>query len=123
MPHPLFHAESSVRRFGGRIDDYLPLHTWMDASKASFADFRHRALRHHSFGIFEAEHHFGVAITLADGRRIPVRLILELHVKEDCGGVIPTVADWLAGLPRRGWMSRGYGEAKRLGSETRRSRP
>lgn len=28
--HPMHHAESSARKFGGRADDYLKLHEWMD---------------------------------------------------------------------------------------------
>ena len=52
MAHPYHHALSSVRRWGGRVEDYLPIHDWFDASKAFLADFRHRALRHHAEGIF-----------------------------------------------------------------------
>jgi hypothetical protein len=29
MTHPIFHAESSVRRFGGRVEDYQPIHEWL----------------------------------------------------------------------------------------------
>jgi len=29
MTHAIFHAESSVRRFGGRIEDYQPIHDWL----------------------------------------------------------------------------------------------
>jgi hypothetical protein len=46
MTHPIFHAESSVRRFGGKNEDYLPIHQWLDSSKREYCDFRHRALRH-----------------------------------------------------------------------------
>lgn len=45
MTHPMFHAESSVRRFGGKNEDYLPIHQWLDSSKQEYCDFRHRALR------------------------------------------------------------------------------
>jgi hypothetical protein len=72
------------------------------------ADARHRALRHHSQGIFEAERVFGVMITNSDGRQVPVRYIGEQHVKEDCGGRIPTVADWLMEITMKPWMNRGY---------------
>ena len=44
MTHPLFHAQSSVRRFGGKVEDYLPVHDWLDATKEMFCDVRHRAL-------------------------------------------------------------------------------
>jgi hypothetical protein len=52
MAHPYHHALSSVKKCGGAVSDYLPLHTWFDQSKAIAADFRHRALRHHAEGIF-----------------------------------------------------------------------
>jgi hypothetical protein len=108
MSHPSIHSESSARRFGGKPEDYVAIHDWFDATKETFADFRHRALRHHAQGIFEAERIFGHTITNSDGRMVPVRYIGEQHVKEDCGGFIPTVADWFRNIKREVWMSRGY---------------
>lgn len=107
MAHPFHHAESSARKFGGKPEDYQAVHDWFDATKAHMAHFKHRALRHHSAGIFEAEKIFGVTITNSDGRKIPVRFIGEQHVKEDCGGIIPSVADWLRGIEVKRWMSVG----------------
>lgn len=52
MAHPYHHALSSVKQWGGQVDDYLPIHNWFDESKAFIGDFRHRALRHHAEGIF-----------------------------------------------------------------------
>jgi hypothetical protein len=52
MGHCYHHALSSVKKWGGTAEDYLPLHQWLDESKAITADFRHRALRHHAEGIF-----------------------------------------------------------------------
>ena len=43
MAHPYHHAVSSVRKWGGRVEDYQAIHDWFDASKAHLADFRHRA--------------------------------------------------------------------------------
>jgi hypothetical protein len=108
MTAPMFHAQSSVRKWGGNVSDYLPLHEWMDATKETFCDFRHRALRHHSQGIFEGERVFGASLTNSAGKVIPVRLVLEWHVREDCGGVVPSVADWLSRIKPEAWMSRGY---------------
>lgn len=110
MTHTVFHAKSSVKRWGGKPEDYLPIHDWFDATKEMMADFRHRALRHHSQGIFEAERVFGHTITNSDGKVIPVRYIGEQHVMEDCGGRIPTVADWFSNMTIKSWMSRGYGK-------------
>ncbi|SRR6266404_7390960 len=103
MAHPLKHAESSAKKFGGKPEDYLPIHNWFDESKAFVADFRHRALRHHAEGIFLAEKVFGVALRNSQGKQIPVRYIGEQHVKEDLGR-IPTAADWLAQIQPQRWM-------------------
>lgn len=107
MAHPWHHAVSSARKYGGRPEDYLEIHSWFDASKSQFADFRHRALRHHAFGIFEAERVFGVTIQNSDGKTVPVRFIGEQHVREDCGGVIPSAQDWLRLIPSKPWMNVG----------------
>jgi hypothetical protein len=37
-----------------------------------------------------------------------VRYIAEHHILEDCGGRIPTVADWFRQIQAQPWMSRGY---------------
>lgn len=118
--HALFHAQSSVRRWGGKPEDYLAIHEWLDATKELMPDCRHRALRHHSHGVYEAERRFGRAIVNADGKIVPVREIAERHIKEDCAGHIPTVGDWLSRMPIEPWMNRGYrepegGEAVRHG--------
>ena len=105
MAHPWYHAERSVRLFGGAVEDYLPIHDWFDESKAHLADFRHRALRHHSEGIFLCETLFGKTITNSDGKQIPTRFIGEQHVKDDLGW-IPTVKDWLQHLEPQPWMGR-----------------
>jgi hypothetical protein len=34
MAHPYHHVLSSVKKWGGEISDYLPLHAWFDQSKA-----------------------------------------------------------------------------------------
>lgn len=103
MAHPLAHAESSARKFGGKSGDYLAIHNWFDESKAFVSDWRHRAMRHHSEGIFLAEKIFGVSIRNSDGRMVPVRYVGEQHVKEDLGRV-PTVQDWLQNLAPQPWM-------------------
>ncbi len=106
MAHPYHHALSSAKKWGGQAEDYLPIHTWFDASKAFLADFRHRALRHHAEGIFWAEEVFGVTIINSDGKVVPVRFIGEQHVKEDLGW-IPTLQDWFKHIRVQPWMARG----------------
>jgi hypothetical protein len=34
MAHPYHHSLSSVKKWGGEVVDYLPLHTWFDQSKS-----------------------------------------------------------------------------------------
>jgi hypothetical protein len=106
--HPVDHAKTSAKLFGGTPDLYVKIHDWLDASKEHFGDWRHRALRHHSQGIFEAERVFGHTITNSDGKEVPVRYIAEQHIREDCGGRIPTMADWFSKIPRESWMAKGY---------------
>ena len=106
--HPYDHAKSSVRIWGGIPEDYLAIHKWFDETKETLGDFRHRALRHHSQGTFEAERLFGDTIQNSAGRTVPVRYIAEQHVREDCGGIIPSVGDWLLAIKPAGWMNRGY---------------
>ena len=115
MSHPYHHSLSSCRKFGGKWEDYIEIHSWFDETKASFPDMRHRTLRHHSEGIFWAEDKFGVTITNSDGKLVPVRAIGEQHILEDIG-FIPTIADYLKEMPQIGWMYKP-GEGRKLMKE------
>lgn len=110
MAHPFNHSISSAKRWGGVPADYQAIHDWFDGTKEHYANWRHRALRHHSLGIYEAEQRFGTTITVSTGKQVPVRLVGEQHVIEDLGW-IPTVADWLRALGDpthiKPWMTRG----------------
>lgn len=102
--NPMYHARSSAKIWGGHQDDYIAFHTWFDESKAHHADFRHRALRHHSQGIFAAEERFGAYLTNSNGVEIPTRILGEQHVKEDLG-FIPSLDYWLNRLKPEPWMA------------------
>ena len=104
MAHSYHHALSSVKRWGGEVGDYQPIHDWFDQTKAFLADARHRALRHHAEGIFLCEQISGTTITISTGRCVPTRWVAEQHVMEDLGQ-IPTAAQWLELLPYQGWMN------------------
>jgi hypothetical protein len=105
VAHPYHHTLSSVRKWGGRAEDYQPLHDWFDQSKSFMADFRHRALRHHAEGIFMLETIFGPTLILSTGRVIPTRWVGEQHVREDLG-FIPSMQDWFKHLQPQPWMGR-----------------
>ena len=115
MAAPYHHALSSVKKWGGEVQDYLAIHNWFDGSKEYYADFRHRALRHHSEGIYRMAEIFGDedgTITISTGRVIPVRWVGEQHVTEDLG-FIPSVSDWLMHIQPQAWMNRATGPIAR----------
>ena len=111
--NPYYHAVSSARKFGGKPEDYLAIHEWFDESKAHLADFRHRAMRHHSAGIYVCQERFGTTIVNSDNRPVPIRQIGEQHVTEDCGW-IPSVCDWLRHIEPQPWMRRVSMKSKEL---------
>lgn len=109
MAHPVVHAKSSAKKFGGVYEDYLAIHNWFDETKAWVGHSAHRAFRHHSEGIFECEKVFGQTITNSEGKIIYVRYIGEQHVKEDCNNYIPTAKEWIDGFHEQKkptWMIR-----------------
>lgn len=110
MAHSYFHAKSSQKTWGGKIEDYLPIHQKMDSTKSAFAEFSHRAIFHSAFGIFIIEDIFGQVIKNSDGKEVPVRAIAEQHCLED-HGFIPTLQDWLSKIPKEDWMLK---KAKKL---------
>lgn len=102
MSHPFVHAESSVKLFGGSVEDYVKIHSWFDESKAWSPDWRHRMMRHHVEGIKECMEVFGEEIVNSDGNKIKVWDIGVQHQVEDVG-FLPTVSDWLENFNEEKW--------------------
>ena len=100
---PWMHSKVSVKYFGGKPEDYLAIHDFIDSSKAHMPDMRHRVILHSSFGIYITEKIFGTNILNSDGKLISVRDIAERHVLDDMG-TIPTVQDYLTHLPLLPWL-------------------
>ena len=107
MGKPHHHALSSAKKFGGTMEDYLPIHQLMDSSKMAFADNRHRALTHNSWFInYILPKIFGDTITNSEGKLISVIDIAEQHLLEDFAGqFIPTAQDYLTRMPLASWMN------------------
>lgn len=101
---PLIHAKSSVKKYGGAIEDYLPIHDFMDSTKSAMADSRHRAVLHSAFGIFIVEKVFGVYFKNAQGKDVSVRDVAEDHIIEDLG-FIPTMEQYLGNMQVQPWMT------------------
>ena len=100
---PYLHARSSSVKYGGKPDDYMDIHDFMDSTKSALADVRHRAVLHSAFGIYLVEKVFGQTRTNSDNRVYSIRDIAEDHVKEDLG-FIPSMETWLRNIPIQDWM-------------------
>ncbi len=112
MSKPIYHARSSARTFGGKPEDYLAIHDFMDSSKGAVPDNRHRALTHNSWFLSTVlERVFGHVVTNAEGRDISVREIGERHVLEDFQmKFIPTAQDYLQEMEIKHWMNNGVSD-------------
>lgn len=97
---PLTHARRSVSRLGGKWEDYIEIHEWIDQTKAHVPDMRHRMILHNSWGIYLCQQFFGVAITNSDGQEVAVRAIAEQHILDDLG-FIPTLSRCLEDVELR----------------------
>lgn len=103
------HAKSAARKWGGVLEDYIHIEEFLDSSKKIIGDVRHRAIYHHTEGVWLCQQIFGRTITVSrDGRalgvEVPVRLIAERHILEDLGW-LPSPADYLKDTPVATWMS------------------
>jgi hypothetical protein len=100
---PYIHAKASVKRYGGKLEDYLDIHDLMDSSKMCIPDVRHRALLHSAFGCFLIERVFGVSRKNSDGKDYSPRDVAEDHIIEDLG-FIPTVEKYFESFELQPWM-------------------
>lgn len=100
---PFRHSRSSVKEWGGRVEDYISLHEKLDCSKIAHATMKHRAIFHSAFGIYLLADIFGNTIINSDKVEVSVRDIAERHVLEDLG-TIPSLDKWLSEMNIKEWM-------------------
>lgn len=103
------HAVSASRKWGGRPEDYIEIEEFIDSSKKSMGDVRHRSLYHHTEGVWLCQLIFGrtITVTKKNGHgtvEVPVRLIAERHIIEDLGW-LPAHGDYHKDNPIKKWMS------------------
>jgi hypothetical protein len=101
-----YHAVSSAKKYGGAPEDYIAIHEFIDSSKKIIGDIRHRSIYHHTEGVWLCQQIFGRTITVhvnEKPKRIPVRLIAELHIEQDLGW-IPSPKDYIDAMAFRPWM-------------------
>lgn len=107
MATSYIHAQASARKWGGTPEDYLKIHEFIDSSKKSFGDVRHRAMFHNTHGPWLCQEIFGPVITVVldsgKHKKVSVREIAEGHIIEDLG-FIPSPADWLNCMDCKVWM-------------------
>lgn len=91
------HAEISMQKRGGEIEDYYPIHDFLDCTKELCSDNRHRIL-HTLWGIKQVVIPiFGHTLINSDGKAINVKDLCEQdHILPDYRNrFIPTLADFI----------------------------
>lgn len=103
---PYIHALSSVRRWGGREEDYFPIHDLMDSTKGVIADNRHRLIFHNAYAIAHIlPKIFNDTFINSDGKRVSTKDVGEQHCLEDFHGYIPSLQDYIENMQIKDWMS------------------
>jgi hypothetical protein len=109
MANPLIHSKSSVKRWGGKVEDYLEIHELMGSPKATMNNNTSRTLTHNTwFAYTIIPKIFGYNITNSDGRSVDVIDIAMLHIAEDFRmKFVPTPQDYLKHMKVQSWMQNG----------------
>jgi hypothetical protein len=109
MANPMVHSRSSMKRWGGVVEDYLAIHKLLDSPKATMNNNTSRMLTHNTWFAYEViPLIFGYNIINSDGKSVDVVDIAMLHIAEDFRHkFIPTPQDYLKHLQLQGWMNNG----------------
>lgn len=112
MANPMIHAKSSVKRWGGKVEDYIAIHELLDSPKATMNNNTSRMLTHNIWFIYHIiPKIFGYNITNSDGKSVDPVDIAMLHVTEDFRmKFVPTVQDYLKHMEVQAWMYNGVKE-------------
>jgi len=106
--NPLIHSKSSVRRWGGKVEDYMPLHQLLDSPKCTMNNNTSRFLTHNTWFAYEIiPKIFGYNIINSDGKSVDTVDIAMLHILEDYKKFVPTPQDFLKHMEVQGWMNNG----------------
>lgn len=92
------HARLSAAKFGGVAEDYLAVHRFVDSGKLFRLHIKHRLLLHNTYGAELAIDLFGDHLENADGDIVLVRDLVHAHCREDLGGRVPSLLEWLDGV-------------------------
>ena len=111
MANPLIHSKSSVKRWGGKVEDYLPIHEIIDSPKAAMNNNSSRMLTHNTWFCYHIiPKIFGYNIVNSDGKSVDTVDVAMLHVAEDFRmKFVPTAQDYLRHVQIQPWMNNGVG--------------
>jgi len=109
MANPMIHAKSSVKRWGGSVECYLPIHELLDSPKATMNNNSSRLLTHNTwFAYTIIPKIFGYNIINSEGKSVDTVDIAMLHIAEDFRfKFVPTPQDYLKHLEVQAWMCNG----------------
>jgi hypothetical protein len=109
MGNPLHHSKSSVKRWGGKIEDYIEIHKFLDSPKSTMNNNTSRFLTHNTWFAYEViPRVFGYNITNSAGKSVDTVDIAMLHISEDFRHKgIPTPQDYLENMVVQPWMCNG----------------
>jgi hypothetical protein len=109
MSNPLIHSRSSVKRWGGKVEDYIEIHKFLDSPKSCMNNNTSRMLTHNTWFIYEViPKVFGYNITNSENKSVDTVDIAMLHVSEDFRHrFIPTPQDYLKHIVLQPWMNNG----------------
>lgn len=117
------HARTSAKIHGGKPEDYIALHEFIDSSGEAHPNTQHRVVLHTSFAVKSIiPKVFGHEIKNSKGKMISTVRLAEEHVREDFGGkvagndkdgygidggFIPSLQDFLQAMKFEPWMDNG----------------
>lgn len=109
MGNVMIHSKSSVKRWGGKIEDYMEIHKFLDSPKSTMNNNTSRFLTHNTWFAYEViPRVFGYNITNSDGKSVDTVDIAMLHISEDFRHKgIPTPQDYLENMVVQPWMCNG----------------
>lgn len=109
MANALIHSRSSVKRWGGKVEDYLPIHELIDSPKATMNNNSARVLTHNTwFAYTIIPKIFGYNIVNSDGKSVDTVDIAMLHIAEDFKmKFVPTPQDYLKHIEVQPWFNNG----------------
>lgn len=108
----MVYAKSSANKFGGKPEDYIDIHEFLDSSAEAYSNVSHRALTHHQWFIRKVlVRVFGQTRVNSAAREYSVIEVAEQHVLEDFHGkFIPSAQDYLEQIEFQAWMDNGANE-------------